>query len=214
MNPRGTFWAPIRFRVGRLQPGSATPPHQYRQQFIAYLTVRAECLQLRSLSLVEVPPRSRCSGRPWRAPVRFSRRLLQVSRATGAGTTEPCSTFASRPALGPFASLPQQRRDAKRTCGAERVLRHAVDTTSVIVLGGCAESGQNCESSSRVAGAAGAAPCLTSWMRTPRVTRIARAGRRCQGNCWCSAPGCPQRDHRRRASCRLSILPPRHPQGH
>jgi len=112
--------------------------------------------------------------------VRFSRRLLQVSRATGAGTTEPCSTFASRPALGPFASLPQRRRDAKRTCGAERVLRHAVDTTSVIVLGGCAESGQNCESSSRVAGAAGAAPCLTSWMRTPRVNRIARAGRRCQ----------------------------------
>src|SRR5262247_1818221 len=27
LNPRGTFWAPIRFRVGRLQPGSATPPH-------------------------------------------------------------------------------------------------------------------------------------------------------------------------------------------
>ena len=26
MNPRGTFWAPIRFRVGRLRPGSATPP--------------------------------------------------------------------------------------------------------------------------------------------------------------------------------------------
>ena len=26
LNPRGTFWAPIRFRVGRLQPGSATPP--------------------------------------------------------------------------------------------------------------------------------------------------------------------------------------------
>jgi len=46
--------------------------------------------------------------------------FYQVSRATGAGTTEPCSTFASRPALGPFASLPQQRRDAKRTCGAER----------------------------------------------------------------------------------------------
>src|SRR5216117_4252143 len=76
LNPRGTFWAPIRFRVGRLQPGSATPPRQYRQQFIPYLTVRAECLQLRSLSLVEIPQRSRCSGRPWRAPVRFSRRLL------------------------------------------------------------------------------------------------------------------------------------------
>ena len=29
LNPRGTFWAPIRFRVGRLQPGSATPPHIY-----------------------------------------------------------------------------------------------------------------------------------------------------------------------------------------
>ena len=28
MNPRGTY-APIRFRVGRLQPGSATPPHHY-----------------------------------------------------------------------------------------------------------------------------------------------------------------------------------------
>src|SRR5439155_7152677 len=28
LNPRGTFWAPIRFRVGRLQPGSATPPHR------------------------------------------------------------------------------------------------------------------------------------------------------------------------------------------
>jgi len=27
LNPRGTFWAPIRFRVGRLRPGSATPPH-------------------------------------------------------------------------------------------------------------------------------------------------------------------------------------------
>jgi hypothetical protein len=26
LNPRGTY-APIRFRVGRLQPGSATPPH-------------------------------------------------------------------------------------------------------------------------------------------------------------------------------------------
>src|SRR5437870_235514 len=32
LNPRGTFWAPIRFRVGRLQPGSATPPHQVSQQ--------------------------------------------------------------------------------------------------------------------------------------------------------------------------------------
>src|SRR6185369_833648 len=29
LNPRGTFWAPIRFRVGRLQPGSATPPHDF-----------------------------------------------------------------------------------------------------------------------------------------------------------------------------------------
>ena len=29
LNPRGTFWAPIRFRVGRLQPGSATPPRAY-----------------------------------------------------------------------------------------------------------------------------------------------------------------------------------------
>src|SRR5207247_11391061 len=76
LNPRGTFWAPIRFRVGRLQPGSATPPRQYRRQFIPYLTLRAECLQLRSLSLVEIPQRSRCSGRPWRAPVGFSRRLL------------------------------------------------------------------------------------------------------------------------------------------
>src|SRR5207237_4534726 len=28
LNPRGTY-APIRFRVGRLQPGSATPPHLY-----------------------------------------------------------------------------------------------------------------------------------------------------------------------------------------
>jgi hypothetical protein len=29
LNPRGTFWAPIRFRVGRLQPGSATPPRSF-----------------------------------------------------------------------------------------------------------------------------------------------------------------------------------------
>ena len=28
LNPRGTFWAPIRFRVGRLRPGSATPPRE------------------------------------------------------------------------------------------------------------------------------------------------------------------------------------------
>src|SRR5262249_49246282 len=28
LNPRGTY-APIRFRVGRLQPGSATPPRQF-----------------------------------------------------------------------------------------------------------------------------------------------------------------------------------------
>ena len=32
LNPRGTFWAPIRFRVGRLQPGSATPPRQPNQR--------------------------------------------------------------------------------------------------------------------------------------------------------------------------------------
>src|SRR5205823_5095662 len=32
LNPRGTFWAPIRFRVGRLQPGSATPPNQSRSR--------------------------------------------------------------------------------------------------------------------------------------------------------------------------------------
>jgi hypothetical protein len=33
LNPRGTFWAPIRFRVGRLRPGSATPPRQVSQPF-------------------------------------------------------------------------------------------------------------------------------------------------------------------------------------
>src|SRR5213594_1941247 len=33
LNPRGTFWAPIRFRVGRLRPGSATPPRQVSQLF-------------------------------------------------------------------------------------------------------------------------------------------------------------------------------------
>src|SRR5213596_2946669 len=37
LNPRGTFWAPIRFRVGRLQPGSATPPHQFSQGLRSHL---------------------------------------------------------------------------------------------------------------------------------------------------------------------------------
>src|SRR2546428_9929214 len=94
LNPRGTFWAPIRFRVGRLQPGAAPPPPQYRQQFIAYLTVCAECLQLRSLSLVEVPQRSRCSGRPWRAPVRVSLRALHMSPATSGGSPGTSSHVA------------------------------------------------------------------------------------------------------------------------
>src|SRR3972149_6170916 len=35
LNPRGTFWAPIRFRVGRLKPGSATPPHQPWLRFVS-----------------------------------------------------------------------------------------------------------------------------------------------------------------------------------
>ena len=33
LNPRGTY-APIRFRVGRLQPGSATPPQQFQDLFL------------------------------------------------------------------------------------------------------------------------------------------------------------------------------------
>ncbi len=47
LNPRGTFWAPIRFRVGRLQPGSATPPHTYMtRDTSSCLTVksRASCI--------------------------------------------------------------------------------------------------------------------------------------------------------------------------
>ena len=47
LNPRGTFWAPIRFRVGRLQPGSATPPHTYMtRDASSCLTVksRASCI--------------------------------------------------------------------------------------------------------------------------------------------------------------------------
>src|SRR3989304_806271 len=35
LNPRGTFWAPIRFRVGRLQPGSATPPRAIHRLFVS-----------------------------------------------------------------------------------------------------------------------------------------------------------------------------------
>jgi hypothetical protein len=41
LNPRGTFWAPIRFRVGRLRPGSATPPHESRWLSTQYLTTTA-----------------------------------------------------------------------------------------------------------------------------------------------------------------------------
>ena len=41
LNPRGAFWAPIRFRVGRLQPGSATPPDQRSNRFVSKNAVRS-----------------------------------------------------------------------------------------------------------------------------------------------------------------------------
>src|SRR5215510_13622184 len=52
LNPRGTC-APIRFRVGRLQPGSATPPQAIS---VSFPTQRAPSW-LRSPSLVQVLPK-------------------------------------------------------------------------------------------------------------------------------------------------------------
>ena len=42
LNPRGTC-APIRFRVGRLQPGSATPPHWFFKERLILRDGRAGC---------------------------------------------------------------------------------------------------------------------------------------------------------------------------
>jgi hypothetical protein len=115
LNPRGAFWTPIRFRVGRLQPGSATPPQQSGQLLISYPADHAgTALHVRSSSYVQVPRRSRRSGRPRRAAGRSSRRLPRGVPATGARTADPCSRFASRQALGLSVSLPRRRRDGKR----------------------------------------------------------------------------------------------------
>src|SRR3989304_247521 len=54
LNPRGTFWAPIRFRVGRLQPGSATPPHQPWLRFVS-----KNCAMSARLSSPSTPPSTR-----------------------------------------------------------------------------------------------------------------------------------------------------------
>ena len=50
----------------------------------------------------------------------------------------------------------------------------------------------------------------TRWI----TVRIGRAGRQCQGNYWCSAPGCQPRYRHRRASWYSGILLPRHRPGH
>src|SRR5437879_588065 len=49
LNPRGTY-APIRFRVGRLQPGSATPPR------IAHRLVSKNALSRPAASPASTPP--------------------------------------------------------------------------------------------------------------------------------------------------------------
>ena len=168
LNPRGTFWAPIRFRVGRLQPGSATPPHQYRQQFIAYLTVRAECLQLRSLSLVEIPQRSRCSGRPWRAPVRFSRRLLPS--VPGRQVRVPLN-HAQRSPAAQRLDRSQVYRSSDET-RSERVARSACYVTPSI------------------------RPASSSWATAQRVARTVRDRRESRGRPVpppASLPGCVRR---------------------
>jgi hypothetical protein len=117
LNPRGTH-APIRFRVGRLQPGSATPPRQ--SQPAAYLESRL--------------PRS--GG--------FPHNLLDgVGRVAGTQIERgaaPCSGSSSRRAYGPFASLLQPPPNGKRRCAGARA-RSRPDAIRFVLLGRGLEEG-------------------------------------------------------------------------
>src|SRR3989304_6271682 len=87
LNPRGTFWAPIRFRVGRLQPGSATPPHQPWLRFVS----KNSAMSARHSS-PSTPPSTRA---------RWFRRGSSSSRESGAplpdfGSGAPYTTRSTR----------------------------------------------------------------------------------------------------------------------
>jgi hypothetical protein len=98
LNPRGTFWAPIRFRVGRLRPGSATPPHKIFNELRivsphAPSTHRAGKWSLRQVPRCEAalawppgphpqasrrphaddPDSSGCTARPWTGSASYQR---------------------------------------------------------------------------------------------------------------------------------------------
>src|SRR5881628_2649657 len=63
LNPRGTFWAPIRFRVGRLQPGSATPPRTIRDlATVAFQRTHSKVSRFRQRVLRRSPPSGGSAG--------------------------------------------------------------------------------------------------------------------------------------------------------
>ncbi len=115
MNPRGTH-APIRFRVGRLQPGSATPPRNV----------------IKSLSAIHLSPPNGHWHQVQAAPSSTAPGALTAGAATIFSTTaarfpgdversaETCSGIASRRVPGPFASLPQPTPNRKRRYAGSR----------------------------------------------------------------------------------------------
>ena len=73
MNPRGTC-APIRFRVGRLQPGSATPPRQARARLLDSKNSRSSA----ALSAPSTPP---LTSTRWFSRASSSSRYSDLDRA-------------------------------------------------------------------------------------------------------------------------------------
>src|SRR5207244_1783590 len=90
LNPRGTFWAPIRFRVGRLQPGSATPPRIAHDRFVSK------------------NPRSSAPHSLARTPPTVSTRWLKRASSSSRWSD------STEPALGPAAPRRLERRAHER----------------------------------------------------------------------------------------------------
>ena len=85
LNPRGTY-APIRFRVGRLQPGSATPPRSL------HLLLSKNALKSRAASSASTPP---VVAARWLSRA-SSRSPYSDSTAPAFGSRAPYTTRATR----------------------------------------------------------------------------------------------------------------------
>ena len=90
LNPRGTH-APIRFRVGRLRPGSATPPRSRIKRLESISSLRTSRESPATPRSLEVPTAPSLVPAPaTRARPIFSTAATRWS-GEGVGTSEPCS---------------------------------------------------------------------------------------------------------------------------